>query len=239
MSVSAPYLGYFWRFLVVNKRIECQLCQRLHCHVYLVHPRGRVHLSEQKYICCSLHAQPLKGATSISYHLSVQTIQIELLSCARRGPKLQQHTDFSLKSKWHFTCPSAAAQFSHSVVSNSLWPHGLQHAKLPCPSLSPRDCSDSRPLNRWCYPTISSAVVPFSSNLQRFPISGSFPMSWLFSLGGQSTGASASTSILPMNIQGWFPLGLTGLISSQSKGLWRVFSNTTVQKHQFFSAQLF
>ena len=165
-------------------------------------------------------------------------IQIELPSCARHGPKLQQHADFSLKSKWHFTRPSAAVQFSLSVVSNFLWPHGLQHAKLPYPSLSPRDCSNSCPLSQWCHPTISSSVIPFSSHLQPFPASGSLPMSRLFSSGGQSTGASASASILPMNIQGWFPLGLNGLISWQSKRLSRVFSNTTVQKHQFFSTQL-
>ena len=96
----------------------------------------------------------------------------------------------------------------------------------------------THPLSRWCHPTISSSVVPFSFRLQSFPESGSFPMRWLFTSGGQSIGASASASVLPMNIQGWFPLGLTGLISLQSKGLSRVFSNTTAQKHQFFGAQL-
>ena len=129
--------------------------------------------------------------------------------------------------------------FSHSVVTNSLQPHGLQHARLPCPSLSPGACSNSCPLSQWCHPTISSSVILFSSCLQSFPASGSsFPMSWLFSSGGQSIRASISASVLPMNIQDWFPLGLTGLISLQSKGLSRVFSNTTVQKHQFFSGQL-
>ena len=132
-----------------------------------------------------------------------------------------------------------ALLFSHSVVSDSLQPHELQHARLPCPSLSPRACSNSCPLSWWCYPTISSSVVPFSSCLQSFQISGSFLMSWFFTSGGQSIGASASASVLPMNIQGWFPLGLTGLISLRSKGLSRVFSNTTVQKHQFFGAQVF
>ena len=127
------------------------------------------------------------------------------------------------------------AQFSRSVRSNSLRPHGLQHPRLPCPSPTPRVGSNSCPSSRWCHPTISSSVVPFPSCLQSFPASGSFPMSQLFTSGGQSIGVSASTSVLPMNIQDWFPLGWTGWISLQSKGLSRVFSNTTVQKHQFFS----
>ena len=127
--------------------------------------------------------------------------------------------------------------FSFSVVSDPLWPHGLQHARLPCPSPSPRACSNSCPLNQWCHPAISYSVVPFSSCLQSFPASGSFLMSWLFTSGGQGIGVSASASVLPRNIQGWFPLGLTGWISLQSKGLSRVFSNTTVQKHQFFGTQ--
>ena len=118
--------------------------------------------------------------------------------------------------------------FSHSVVSESLWPHGPQHARLPCPPPYPGVCSNSCPLSQWCHPTISSSFVPFSSCLQSLPASGSFPMSQLFASGDQSIGASASASVLPMNIQGWFPLGLTGLISLQSKGLSRVFSNTTV-----------
>ena len=123
--------------------------------------------------------------------------------------------------------------FSHqSCLTNSLWPHGLQHARLPCPSPSHWACSNSCPLSWWCHPTISFSVIPFSSCLQSFPTSGSFPVSCLFTSGGQSIGASVS--VFPMNIQGWFPLGLAGLISLQSKGLSRVFSNTTVQKHQFF-----
>ena len=126
--------------------------------------------------------------------------------------------------------------FSCSVVS--LWPHGLQHARLPCSSPTPGACSNSCPLSWWCHPTILSSVIPFSSCFQSFPASGSFPMSQLFISGGQSIGASASASVLPMCIQGWFSLGLTGLISLQSKGLLRVFSNTSVQKHQFFSTQL-
>ena len=123
-------------------------------------------------------------------------------------------------------------------MSDSLWPHELQHARPPCPSPTPGAYSNSFPLSWWCHPTISSSVIPFSSCLLSFPASGSFPMSQFFTSGGQSSGVSASASVLPMNIHGWFPLGLTGLISLQSKGLSRVFSNTTVQKHQLFSAQL-
>ena len=113
-------------------------------------------------------------------------------------------------------------------------PHELQHARPPCSSPTPRACSNSCLLNRWCHPIISSSVIPFSSRLRSCPVSGSFPMSQFFASGGQSTGVSASTSVLPMNIQDWFPLGLTGLISLQSKGLSRVFSNTTFQKQKFF-----
>ena len=129
-------------------------------------------------------------------------------------------------------------QFSCSVVSNSLRPHGPQHARPPCPSSTPGVYPNSCPLSWWCHPTISSSVIPFSSCLQSFPALMSFPMSQLFVSGGQSIGVSALVSVLPMNIQGWFPWGLTGLISLLSKGLSRVFSNTIVQKHQFFSTQL-
>ena len=128
-------------------------------------------------------------------------------------------------------------QFSHSVVSNCLWPHGLQHTRLPCPSATPGACSNSCPSSQWCHPTISSSVIPFSSHFQSFPASGTFLMSQFFASGGQSIGASASSSVPPMDIQDWFPLGLTGLISLQSKGLSRVFSSTRVQKYQFFSTQ--
>ena len=128
------------------------------------------------------------------------------------------------------------SQFSHSVMSYSLWPHGLQHARLPCPSPTPR-ASNSCPLCRWCHPTILSSVGPFSSHLQTFSSSGSFQLSWFFASGGQSIGVSASASVLPMNIQDWCPLWLSGWIFLQSEGLAKVFSNTTVQKHQFFSAQ--
>ena len=118
------------------------------------------------------------------------------------------------------------------------WPHGLQYARLPCPSSSPGACPNSCPLSQWWHPSISSYVVPFSCFPQSSPPPGSFPMSQLFTSGGQRTGASSSASVLPMTIQGWFSLGLTCLISFQSKGLSRVFSNSTVQKPQFFSAQL-
>ena len=128
--------------------------------------------------------------------------------------------------------------FSLSIVSDSLRLHGLQHGSLCCHAPSPRSRSNSCPWSHWCHPIISSSVVPFSSCLQSYPASGSFSMSQFFASGGQSIGVSASISVLPMNIQDWFPLGLTGWISLQSKGLSGVFSNTTVQKHQFFGTQL-
>ena len=130
-----------------------------------------------------------------------------------------------------------SVQFNCSVMSDSLQPHESQHARPPCPSPTPRVHSNSPPLTHWRYPTISSSIVPFSC-LQSFPTSRSFQMRWLFTSGGQNIGVSASTSVLSMNIQDWFPLGWTGWISLLFKGLSRVFSNTTVQKHQFFSAQL-
>ena len=129
-----------------------------------------------------------------------------------------------------------SVQFRCSVVSNSLWPHGLQFTRLPCPSPSPGAYSNSCPSSWWCHPTISFSVISSSSCLQSFPASGSFPMSQFFASGSQSI--RASSSVLPMNNRDWFPLGLTGLFSLQSKGLSRVFSNTTIQKHQFFGAQL-
>ena len=145
------------------------------------------------------------------------------------------------KDPW-FDNTICSFQFSHSVTSNSLRPHGLQHARLSCPSPIPRAYSNSCPFSWWCQPTTtSSSVIPFSSCPQSFPASGSFPMSQLFPSGGQSievsASASASASVLPVNIQDWFPLGLTDLISFQSKGLSRVFSNITVQKHHFFGAR--
>ena len=130
------------------------------------------------------------------------------------------------------------SHFSHSVVSDPLWPHALQHARPPCPSPTPGVYPNSCPFSRWCHPAISSSVVPFSFCLQSFPASGSFLISQFFASGGQNIEVSASVSVLPVNTQDWLPLGCTGWISLQSKGLSKVFSNITVQKHQFFSAQL-
>ena len=129
-------------------------------------------------------------------------------------------------------------QFSRSVVSDSLWPHESQHARPPCPSQTPGVYSNTCLSSWWCHPAISSSVVPFFSCPQSLPASGSFPISQLFTWGGQNIGVSASASVLPMNIQDWSPLGWTGWISSQSRGLSTVFSNITVQKNQFFGAQL-
>ena len=130
------------------------------------------------------------------------------------------------------------SQFNHSILSDHLWPHGLQHTRLPCPSPTPGVYSNSCPLSRWCHSTISSSIVPFSSHLQSFPESGSFPTIQFFISGGQKIRVSASASVLPVNIQDWFPLGWTGWISLLSKRLSRVFSTTTVQKPQFIRAQL-
>ena len=132
----------------------------------------------------------------------------------------------------------AVSQFSRLVVSDSLRPHESQHTRPPCPSPTPRVHPNSCPSSQWCHPAISSSVFPFSSCPPSLPASGSFPMSQLFAWGGHSTGVSASESVLPKNTQDWSPLGWTGWISLQSKGLSRVFSNTTVQKHQFFGAQV-
>ena len=131
-----------------------------------------------------------------------------------------------------------SVQFSHSVVSNSLWPQGLQHARFPCPSPTPGACWNSCPLSQWCHTTIVYSVFHLSSCLQLSPASESFLMHQFFTSGDRSIGVSASASVLPMNTQDWSPLGWTGWISLQSKGLSRVFSSTTVQNHQFFSAQL-
>ena len=133
---------------------------------------------------------------------------------------------------------SVSVQFSHSVMSDSLRPHEPQHARSPCPSPTAGVYPDPCPLSRWCHPAISYSVVPFSSCPQSFPASGSFPVSQLFASGGQSVGVSTLASVFPMNTQDWSPLGWTGWISLQSKGLSRVFSHTTVQKHQFFGTQI-
>ena len=145
---------------------------------------------------------------------------------------------FPLGVLWFQVLNFSSVQYSHSVVSNSLWPHESRHARPPCPSPTTGVYSNSCPLSWWCYPAISSSVVPFCSHPQSFPTSVSFQMSQLLAWGGQSIGVSASASVLPMNTQDWSPSGWTGWISLQSKGLSRVFSNTTVQKHQFFSTQL-
>ena len=147
-------------------------------------------------------------------------------------------TDEWIKKLWYIYTMEYSVQFSRSVVSDSSWPHELQHARPPCPSPTPRVHSNSRPLSQWCHPAISSSVIPFSSCPQSLPASESFPMSQLFTWGGQSTGVSALASFLSKNTLDWSPLEWTGWISLQSNGLSRVFSNTTVQKHQFFSAQL-
>ena len=144
----------------------------------------------------------------------------------------------NLQNSQRKTVYNTSVQFSRSVMSDSLQPHESQHARLPCPSQTPGVYSNSCPSSRGCHPAISSSVVPFSSCPQSLPASGSFPMSQLFAWDGQSTVISASASVLPMNTQDWSPLGWTGWISLLSKGLSRVFSNTTVQKHQFFGAQL-
>ena len=158
-------------------------------------------------------------------------------------------TTWSVESKIHFLELflefiyvwgwASPVQFSHTVVSNSLRPYEPQHARPPCPSPTPRVHPNPCPLSQWCHPTISSSVLPFSSCPKSFPASGAFPMSQVFTSGGQSIGVLASTSVLPMNTEDWFALRWTGCISLQSKGLSRVFSNITVQKHQFFDAQLF
>ena len=168
---------------------------------------------------CSFSHQEIE---SVSF-----TFESGLVSCLALTSSLRIFLSFHISS----------VQFSHSVVSNSLWPHGPQHARPPCSSPTPGLHPNSCPLSRWCHPSISSSVIPFSCR-QSFPASGSFQMTQLFVSGGQNIGVSVSTSVLPMNTQDWSPLGWTGWISLQSKGLSRVFSNTTVQKHQFFSNQL-
>ena len=146
---------------------------------------------------------------------------------------------FSHSVCWPFVLSVSSVQFSRSVVSDSLQPHELQHARPPCPSPTPGVHSNSHPSSQWCHPAISSSVIPFSSCPQYLPASESFPMSQPFASGSQSIGASASASVLPMNIWDWFPLGFTGLISLLPKGLLGVLSSTTFQRHQFFSAQCF
>ena len=163
----------------------------------------------------------IKTEHSKRYH----SVVIWLYLCTK--PTCDKH-----RGRWF-----SSVQFNRSVMSDSLQPHESQHARPPCPSPTPGVHSDSSPSSQWCHPAISS-VVPFSSGPQSLPASESFPMSQLFAWGGQSIGLSASASVLPMNTWDWSPLGWTGWISLQSKRLSRVFSNTTVQKHQFFGARL-
>ena len=170
----------------------------------------------------------------LATHLDIIQISLGRKVCRLEEKHTHTHTHTHTHDSDTFPLPTTELC---SVVSDSLWPHGLQHTRLPRPSLSPRIHSNSCPLTQWCHPTVSASVIPSSSCLQSFPASKSFPISRLFTSGSQSIRTSASASVLPMNIQGWFPLGLTGLISFQSKGLSEVFSNTTVQKHQFFGAQ--
>ena len=179
--------------------------------------RGNIQFQESFNFQTLLHMGIIWGE-----RLKIQITELHLGFC-----KFELHFDTLLLT--------VSVQFIHSVMCYSLWPHGWQHTRLPCPSPTLGACSNSCPSSRWCHPSISSSVIPFSC-LQSCPASGSFPVSQFFVSGGQSIGTLAS--VLPMNIQDWLPLGLTSLISLQSKELSRVFSNTTVQKHQFFGPQL-
>ena len=171
---------------------------------------------------------------------------ISLLCCEQNELGFHNNTTPRYASSKTYSCVywkhvqvfSCSVQFSCSVVSDSLRPHGLHHTRLPCPSPAPGVYANSCPLSWWWHPAISSSVVPFFFRLQSFPASESFKMNQFIASGGQSIGVSASAPVLPMNIQDWFPLGWTGWISLLSKGLSGVFSNTTVQKHQYFSIQL-
>ena len=168
---------------------------------------------------------------------SIQSVKTRLgADCGSDHELVIAKFRLKLKKVGKTTRPFSSVQFSHSVMSDSLWPHEWQHARPPCPSPTPGVHSDSRPSSQWCHPAISSSVLPFSCP-QSLPASESFPMSQLFAWGGQSTGVSALASFLPKKSQGWSPSEWTGWISLQSKGFSRVFSNTTVQKHQFFHAQ--
>ena len=172
-------------------------------------------------------------------HMGVHTHTVKLCRPKNEGnipicEKWMELASILLNEIKHFS----SVQFSRSVVYDSSWPHGLQHTRLPCPLPTPRACSNSCPLSWWHHPMSSSSNIAFSFYLQSFPASGSFPVSQFFTSGGQSIGVSISASVLPMNIQDWCPLRSTGLISLLSKGLSRVFSSITVQKHQFFGAQV-
>ena len=181
--------------------------------------------------CNTMHCSPL--GSSIHGISQARILEWVAVSFSRGSSRSREWTHFSCVGRWILYHWATRRQllFSRSVVSNSLRPCGLQPTRLPCPSPFPEACSNSCPLSQWCH-------LPFSSCPQSFPTSQSFPVSWLLASGGQSIGTSASASVLPKNIQDWFPLWLTDWISLQSKGLLRVFSNTTVQKQQFFSAPL-
>ena len=197
-------------------------------------------LSHPNFSMC--YSSPRKVTETLTIVLQGQVLESEYHSLNLNTTVYQQWEiiclSFLILKMCIVTTSASSVQFSCSVMSDSLWPHELQHIRSPCPSPAPRVHPNPCPLSQWCHPTISSSVVPFSSCPQSFPASGSFQMNQLFTSGGQSTGVSASASVLPMNTQDWSPLGWTGWISLQSKGLSRVFSNTTVQKHHFFSTQL-
>ena len=178
--------------------------------------------------------------TGVGCHFLLQWMKVKSeREVAQSCLTLSDPTDYRLPgSSIHGIFQARVLEGGAIAFSNSLQPHELQHARTPCPSPTPGFYSISCPLSWWCHSTTSSSVVPFSSPLQSFPALGSFPMSQLFTSGGQSIGVSASTSVLPMNTQDWSPLGWTGWISFQSKGPLRVFSNTTVQKHKFLGTQL-
>ena len=193
-----------------------------------------IHLSADGHLGC-LHFLAVVNSAVMNFGVHV-SLSILVSSVCMPSSGIAWLYGSSSSSFWYWT-----VQFSHSGVSDPLQSHGLQHARTPYPSPNLRVCLKSCPSCRWCHSTISSSATPFSSCLQSFPASGSFPISQFFPSGGHSIGPSASAleaSVLPMNIQDWFPLGWTGLISLLSKGLSRVFSNTKVQKHQFFVTQL-
>ena len=225
--------------------------------IYLqLQPAGRLNLPKYKYLAyftwtlllsfkshiSPCHPFPMKNNDRTRWWRSRWTWSTSL-SMDTSGIHIQTQRHMQ-NTSWEWTgVPDQSVQFSsvhfsRSVMSDSLWLHEPQHARPPCPSPTSGACSNSCPLSQWCHPIISSSVVPFSFCPQSFPASGSFQISQLFASDGQNIGVSASTSVLPGNVQDWFPLEWTGWISLQSKGLSRVFSNTTVQKHQFFGVQL-
>ena len=218
----------------------------IHLHllesVWQDHPTSpQVGSSMSAFFCLSILS--IKARTHTHTHTYMITLMhTHMYTHTHSHTLTHSYTHVRAHNSYRFTCTHTHAhcsvQFSRSVVSDSLQPHELQHARPPCPSPTPGVHSNSRLSSRWCHPVISSSVVPFSSCPQSLPASESFPMSQLFTCGGQSTGVSALASFLPKKSQGWSPSEWTGWISLQSKGLSRVFSNTTVQKHQFFSAQL-